>query len=1392
MNGDVDFAQLTRELEEMKAKGLRGAEIWDIGVIRPNPDEPVPAGPPFMGPEWLKTFNHVIDEASRLGLEMGMDVSSSWNVGGSWVKPSEAMKGLYHGETAVAGPARFSEVLPLPGNHAPKGPNGTPLYYKDVAVLAFPKSKDNSIGDVKAVVDLSGKMNADGRLTWDVPRGDWVIQRFVCTNTGQKLCVPSPNSNGLLIDHCDARAAENYCSYVIETILKTRKSFDSLKFMEMDSIEVHEGHDWTESFMAEFRRRRGYDPTAYLPVLKGKSFADPQIAARFLHDYRMTVSDLWIEGHFGKSKEVLNKHGLKLIAETGHGGYPRTEALRAGSAVDVPRGEFWNGAQFWVTKEAASGAHVYGQKFVDAESLTGWRHWQDGPLEYKRLVDTAFCDGLNCITFHTFAHNPPAAGLPGRVYHAGEHLNVNSTWWPKAAPLFSYLSRCCYMLQQGLPVADVCYYYGDGAPSLVATRRIGPRPERLDGDTCAHCGRPNPAPVQGLGAGYDYDVIDSGAILTRLEVKDGRLVLPDGVSYALLALPDRQDMPLAVLQKLEKLVRDGATILGPRPVRSPSLTDYPRCDGQVQAIADRLWGSCDGNQIRERSCGNGRIIWDRNRTREILQQRGIGPDFTFTSADKDVDLDYIHRRTPSADIFFVSNKLLHEAEAQCVFRVAGRRPQLWFADTGEVQACAAYDVGAESTKLTLRLPPAGSVFVVFEGKPEEDRWVSLRRLGDKNGPAEGLLGDPGTSDGMAWLTGSKLQGGELRVGQPGAYLLQDARGTTAKVEVANVPAPLEIAGPWEVRFPQGRGAPPSKTFEKLVSWTSDSLDGVKYFSGTATYLKEFEAPENVLADGRRWMLDLGQVRNVADVTLNGKHLGILWKPPFRLDVTGIVHAGKNQLSVEVTNLWANRLAGDALLPKEKRITRVSQKLPLGPSLESGLLGPVQLRVLAPVRVLPAPRATSSDAAAPALDAEASRRERIKWWREARFGMFIHWGLYSIPAGVWKNKIHATGYSEWIMFDEKIPAKEYELLAGRFNPVKFDAKAWVAIAKKAGMKYMVLTAKHHDGFSMFKSRLTGYNIVDATPLKRDVARELADACRKAGIRFGCYYSVDRDWYRPTGPGNRYKQTNVWDFPASKKEDFDRYYTEFAKPQVEELLVNYRPDILWFDGIDMMSDAQVEDLEQTIRKLQPDCIVNSRIKDCGFPDRIPPRYGDYISSGDNEIMDKGRGCEWENPGTMNTSYGYNQNDHNWVEPREIVFRLVDIVSKGGNYLLNVGPTSEGIIPQPSIDNLKAVGEWMETNQTAIYGTSPWKVYGEGPMIRFTAKGSSVFAICLAWPDTEVLVRALGKKEMPGREITAVNMLGSKDVIKWRQTSAGLAVSVPQEKPCRYAFVYRIDLR
>jgi hypothetical protein len=889
MNGNVDLAEITRELEEMKAKGMSGAEIWDIGVINPIPEEPIPAGPPFLGPESLTAISHAINEADRLGLRLGIVASSSWNAGGSWVQPRDAMKGLYHSEITVNGPTRLSQVVPFPSTPtAPKGTNGLPVFFKEIAVLAFPQTTNNVISNSTAVENLSDKMNSDGLLTWDVPAGEWVIVRFVTSNTGQGLMVPSPNSKGLIIDHLDGNAAESHFRYIIDQLLKTRLSLDALRYMEVDSVEVDNHTDWTDSFAAEFRKRRGYDPVPYLPVLKGRTFADPQITSRFRHDYDKTVSDLWIDGHYRKSTEFLNTYGMQLVAEAGHGGCPRAEPLRACGVVDIPRGEFWNGAQFWVVKEVASAAHIYGRQIVDSESFTGWRHWQDGPLEYKRLADTAFCDGMNRMTFHTFAHTPSQERVPGPMYHAGEHFNLNTTWWPKAAPMLNYFARCCYLLQQGLPVADVCFYYGDDSPNLVATRRIGPEAKRLDGEICAHCGRPNPAPADVLGLGYDYDIIDSEVIQNSVQVGTGRLLLPHGVSYEVIVLPERHDIPLAVLEKLEKLVQDGATLLGPKPLRDTSLAGYPGCDAQVKAIADRLWGEGETPQAGERAYGNGRVESDRRSVRDVLQKRGVGPDFAYSCPRAPAELDYIHRRTLDADIYFVSNTRMEDAEADCTFRVPYCRPQFWHPDTGAITPCTAYERVAGGMKLKLRMPPAGSVFVVFSGK----------------------AGD----------------------------VVSTPPDTTKKL-----PAPLEITGPWEVRFPPNLGAPASRIFDKLVSWTEIPDDGIKYFSGTATYLKEFEVPADMLAGDSRLELSLGQLRNVADATINGKPLGILWKPPYSYDVTGMIQSGRNKLKIEIVNVLANRLIGDARLPREKRVTRLTQKVPVEGPHKSGLLGPVILR-----------------------------------------------------------------------------------------------------------------------------------------------------------------------------------------------------------------------------------------------------------------------------------------------------------------------------------------------------------------------------------------------------------------------------------------------------------------
>ena len=897
LNGYVDREQLTRELEEMRAKGLRGPILWDVASIR-DPEETVPAGPAFLGDESVDLMRHALDEASRLGLEAGLFASSSWNAGGPWIGPELASKQLAWTELEVSGPGTFSDVIQDPKDfespYEGEEPYELKAPFQYVALLAVPKP--GSGAEAVEPVDLTDRIDGSGRLTWEIPAGDWTIFRFVCAGTGQTLEIPSPNSNGLIVDHMSAEATDRHFEVILGRLFRDGKRPEALRSLMLDSFEVREAPDWTPSFVDEFLEDFGYDPRPWLPVVAGRTIRSAELSERFLHDYRVLVSRLMITNHFARSAAILEKHGLELLAEAGHGGFPRVDTLHALGVSHIPMGEFWNGMQFWVTKEAASAAHIYGRREVAAESLTGWRHWQDGPAEYKRLFDIAFCAGLNSGVFHTFAHNPPEAGKPGYAYHAGEHFNVNTTWWEQSRPFLDYLSRCSHLLRQGRFVADVCFYYGDQAPNLVPSRRIDPKvaPPHDEGE-CQHCGRPMPNRVESLGQGYDFDYVNRDIITRDMKVRNGRLVLSSGMEYRMIVLPDRDDIALPVLQRLEQLVRDGATLVGRPPQRANSLEDYPSCDEEVRRLSHLLWG--DGSGEGGRRHGKGRVF-PEVALRDVLGGMGLRPDFSVDSPAKH-DLDYIHRRTENEDFYFVINSADEPVEAECSFRVAeGSRPFLWNAEDGSISPCPVYRFENGAIRMPLKLEQISSVFVVF-----------------KTGEAAGDL----------------------------AGLLKDSRRSATAGNAAPLPD-IALTGPWVLEFPAGRGAPASIELDALKCWTELGPEGARVFSGTARYTTSIHVPDGY--SNRVLELDLGQVAEVAEVSVNGAPTDVAWKPPCRVDVTGLLKTGTNHIEVEVTNLWHNRIVGDLRHPEAGEFAPTSVKHRFSADMEllrSGLLGPVVLR-----------------------------------------------------------------------------------------------------------------------------------------------------------------------------------------------------------------------------------------------------------------------------------------------------------------------------------------------------------------------------------------------------------------------------------------------------------------
>jgi hypothetical protein len=904
LNSNVTKEAITRDLEEMKAKGFSGAMIFDAGGANQRGNAQVPDGPTFASPEWRQLYKHALNEGKRLGLELGLSIQSGWNLGGPNVTLDFAAKQLTWSEIRIEGPAQYEQKLPLPKNRSG--------YYKDICVLAYltgpdikrasienlelkagfkelggsapdcrfllndhpspPSEQDVLLSDIR---DISEKMAPDGTLKWPVPAGNWTVLRFGYTITNAEVSTYSADWKGHVIDYLSRDAFDRYWNEVVEPLLAVAGPLagTTLKQLETDSWECG-GMNWSTDFAADFIKYRGYDPIPYLPVFAGKIVESRDVSNAFLADFRKTLGDCVADNHYKVFAEYAHQHNMQIQPESGGPHAGPLDAIKNLGRSDIVMGEFWAPSghrpkpvnRFFI-KQSSSVAHIYGKKYVGAESFTTiGPHWNDVLWKsQKPSMDHEFCSGLNMIFFHTFTCSPREMGIPGQEYFAGTHVNPQVTWWEYSDAFIDYINRCQFLVQQGKFVADVLYYYGDHVPNLVQLKEA------------------DPAKVL---PGYDYDVTDED-ILLKLKVEAGRILVPGGVRYRLLVLPDHKVLSLEALEKVNQLLGQGASVLGPKPQRLVSLVGGTERQKRFKELADQLWGDASVT-AGQKQIGKGRLIWGKT-ARQVLVEDGINPDFEL-KASKDSVFDYIHYRIDEMDVYFVCNQTERTEDVLCRFRIADKTPELWNPVTGQIRQQVAFTDMNGQTEIPLRFSPNGSVFIVFTNEKTKSSAKNIANYIDY------------------------------------------------------VPA-MTIPDPWQVRFDPNWGAPEEVTFDKLTSWTQHSEPGIKFYSGKATYRTTFVFEEKIDQRKECW-LDLGNVEDVgiAQVTLNGRDLGILWTMPFRVDISDALKPGQNLLQVNVVNSWRNRLVGDRDLPQSRRYTKTNITIrPEWKLLESGLLGPVTIK-----------------------------------------------------------------------------------------------------------------------------------------------------------------------------------------------------------------------------------------------------------------------------------------------------------------------------------------------------------------------------------------------------------------------------------------------------------------
>lgn len=743
----------------------------------------------------------------------------------------------------------------------------TPLpYWEDYLWEQQAEIDDKAlVVDPSKVRDISEFLSAEGILNWDVPEGEWIILRTGMTPTGTTNSPASPEATGFEVDKMSRKHTELHFNGHIGEILRRIPEADrkTFKVVVQDSYETG-GQNFTDGFLEEFKEVYGYDPLPFLPVYQGMVVNSQLESDRFLWDMRRLVANKVAYDYVGGLRDASHKYGLRTWLENyGHWGFPG-EFLMYGGQSDEIGGEFWSEGSLGdiENRAATSCGHIYGKNKISAESHTcSGNSFSRSPIDFKQRGDRFFAEGINNTLLHVFIQQPYENKNPGVNAWFGNEFNRKNTWFSQLDVFIDYTKRCNFMLQQGLNVADVAYFIGEDAPKMT--------------------GITDPS----LPVGYQYDYMNAEVIEKYMTVKDGLITLPHGTQYRILVLPKLETMRPELLSKIKQLVNDGAVILGPAPLRSPSLQNQPEADRQVNAMAAELWGNVDGKNVKYRKYGKGMIINGLNMI-EALALINCVPDCKLPN---DNSIHYGHRALGNGDIYFVSNQTNKEQIITPQFRVSGMQPELWEATTGSMRDLPAYEQTENTTSVPLKLAPYESVFVVFVKPAGKSKDSAL----ETNYPTPKLI--------------------------------------------------VDIKTPWTVNFDSGQMGPKEPVvFETLIDWTKSDNELIKYYSGTATYNNTFNIDK--MPQNQRILINLGSLTAMAKVTINGQYAGGLWTAPLSLDITNFVKQGENQLKIEVVNNWMNRIIGDQKFPINQRNTwsSVSPYKAESPLQPSGLFGPVEI------------------------------------------------------------------------------------------------------------------------------------------------------------------------------------------------------------------------------------------------------------------------------------------------------------------------------------------------------------------------------------------------------------------------------------------------------------------